>query len=66
MDFSLFEFLKERKGESISNEVKTLELDKGIIIYQPPQRITPIYEIVQGAIRIGTYSHWVKKFAMIF
>lgn len=56
MDFSLFEFLKERKGESISNEVKTLELDKGIIIYQPPQRITPIYEIVQGAIRIGTYS----------
>lgn len=36
--------------------MKNLELEKGIILYQPPQRITPIYEIIQGAIRIGTYS----------
>lgn len=56
MEFSLFEFLKDREIEGLSTEVKNLELEKGIILYQPPQRITPIYEIIHGAIRIGTYS----------
>lgn len=56
MDFSLFEFLKDRESERLSTDVKKLEMEKGIILYQPPQRITPIFEIIQGAIRIGTYS----------
>ena len=55
MDFSLFNYLKENEVEGIS-QVKALEIEKGELLYQPPQRITPIYEIVKGAIRIGSYS----------
>lgn len=56
MDFNLFDYLTEKKGAIAFNEVGTIYVKKGIILYQPPQRNTPIYEIVQGAIRIGTYS----------
>lgn len=56
MNFSLFEFLQDREGERLFTEVKILELDKGVILYQPPQRVTPIFEIIHGAIRIGSYS----------
>lgn len=31
-------------------------MDKGHLIYRPPQRITPIFEIVAGAVKIGSYS----------
>ena len=56
MELSLYEFLVESDEEGLSLKVKTLVEGKGIILYQPPQRITPIYEIIKGAIRIGSYS----------
>ncbi|MFN3758212.1 MAG: Crp/Fnr family transcriptional regulator [Algoriphagus aquaeductus] len=55
MEFNLFEYLRG-KGEEGFTQVKPLEIEKGILLYQPPQRDTPIYEIVKGAIRIGSYS----------
>ncbi len=33
-----------------------VSLEKGHLIYQPPQRITPIFEILSGAVKIGSYS----------
>tara|TARA_R110002074_G_scaffold274135_3_gene445667 strand:- start:13510 stop:14139 length:630 start_codon:yes stop_codon:yes gene_type:complete len=56
MKFSPYNFLSVHNPEAISNFVNTVEYEKGQFLYQPPQRITPIYEIVKGAIRIGTYS----------
>lgn len=55
MEFNLFEYLRGN-GEEGFTQVKPLEIEKGILLYQPPQRVTPIYEIVKGAIRIGSYS----------
>ncbi len=56
MEFSPYNFLSANNPEAISKYVNTVEFEKGQLLYQPPQRITPIYEIVSGAIRIGTYS----------
>lgn len=36
--------------------METSILEKGHLIYQPPQRATPIFEILSGAVRIGSYS----------
>lgn len=55
MEFSLFEYLADHQVEGYS-QVKSLEAEKGTLLYQPPQRITPIYELVKGAVKIGTYS----------
>ncbi|REG81404.1 Crp/Fnr family transcriptional regulator [Algoriphagus antarcticus] len=56
MQFSPYNFLSAHNPEAISKYVNTVEFEKGQLLYQPPQRITPIYEIVKGAICIGTYS----------
>jgi CRP-like cAMP-binding protein len=45
--------------ESMAGGGKLIEgiiYEKNHLIYQPPQRITPIFEIVSGAVRIGSYS----------
>ncbi|MEB2779169.1 hypothetical protein [Algoriphagus persicinus] len=55
MEFSPYNFLSSSDSEAVSRVVTTFEVDK-IISYKPPQRVTPIYEIVKGAVRIGTYS----------
>lgn len=56
MEFSPYNFLSAHNPEAISIHVITVEFEKGELLYQPPQRVTPIYEIVKGAIRVGTYS----------
>ncbi|MEB2774138.1 Crp/Fnr family transcriptional regulator [Algoriphagus sp. D3-2-R+10] len=56
MEFSPYNFLSSSNPEALSRFVTTLEVDKNYIFYKPPQRVTPIYEIVKGAVRIGTYS----------
>lgn len=56
MAFNPYGFLCIHNAEAISRFVTTVEFEKGVLLYQPPQRITPIYEIVKGAVRIGTYS----------
>lgn len=55
MEFDLYKFLCKR-GEGAFSQVKMLELNKDLLLYQPPQRITPIYELVKGVVKIGTYS----------
>jgi len=56
MEFSPYSYLSAHSPEAISNYVNTVEFEKGQLLYQPPQYITPIYEIVKGAMRVGTYS----------
>ncbi|WP_192347999.1 Crp/Fnr family transcriptional regulator [Algoriphagus sp. Y33] len=56
MEFSPYNFLSVHNPEAIGNYVNTVEFEKGELLYQPPQRITPIYEIVKGVVKIGTYS----------
>ncbi|MFC3415388.1 cyclic nucleotide-binding domain-containing protein [Algoriphagus hitonicola] len=51
-----FEILGNKNYAHLGNQVSELEMDKGVFLYQPPQRITPIYEIVQGSVKIGAYS----------
>lgn len=51
-----FSYLVEEKIEVSKRLLETVQLEKGHLIYQPPQRITPIFEIVSGAIKIGSYS----------
>lgn len=56
MRFSPYDFLSSRDEDLLRKNVSDVELEKGTILYRPPQRVTPIYEIVKGAVRIGTYS----------
>lgn len=56
MRFSPYDFLSSWDTDSLRKNVSEVELEKGTILYRPPQRVTPIYEIVKGAVRIGTYS----------
>lgn len=56
MKYGPFDYLIE-EGIAVSNKLlETIHLEKGHLIYQPPQRITPIFEIVSGAVKIGSYS----------
>lgn len=56
MDFGPFNFLLEKKIEVSGRLLETVQLEKGHLIYQPPNRITPIFEIVSGVVKIGSYS----------
>ncbi|SEG37232.1 Crp/Fnr family transcriptional regulator [Algoriphagus boritolerans] len=56
MDFGPFSFLAERKIEVSGKLLETVQLEKGHLIYQPPNRITPIFEIASGAVKIGSYT----------
>lgn len=56
MDFGPFNFLIEKKIEVSGRLLETVQLEKGHLIYQPPNRITPIFEIVSGSVKIGSYS----------
>jgi CRP-like cAMP-binding protein len=56
MDSVPFLHLKEQGVCLGKNLLDTILLEKGHLIYQPPKRITPIYEIISGVVKIGTYS----------
>lgn len=51
-----FNYLIEEGIEVSGKLMESVHLEKGHLIYQPPQRITPIYEIISGAVKIGSYS----------
>lgn len=51
-----FNYLIEEGIEVSGKLMESAYLEKGHLIYQPPQRITPIYEIISGAVKIGSYS----------
>lgn len=55
MSHGFFKYLSE-EGLEINLTSEIIHLDKGHLIYQPPQRITPIFEIIKGAVKIGSYS----------
>ncbi|MFN3999185.1 Crp/Fnr family transcriptional regulator [Algoriphagus sp.] len=51
-----FEYLVEERIAVSERLLEMITLEKGHFLYQPPQRITPMYEIVSGAVKIGAYS----------
>ncbi len=56
MRYGPFQYLQE-KGITVEERfIETILLEKGHLLYQPPQRITPIFEILSGAVKIGSYS----------
>lgn len=56
MDYGPFHYLQE-EGITVGERLmETMLLEKGHLIYQPPQWITPIFEILSGAVKIGSYS----------
>lgn len=54
--FGPFEYLIEEQIAVSERLLVTIILEKGHLIYQPPQWVTPIYEILSGAVKIGSYS----------
>jgi CRP-like cAMP-binding protein len=56
MSYGPFTYLTEEGIKVAGRLLETIHLEKGHLIYQPPQRITPIFEIVSGAVKIGSYS----------
>ncbi|WP_111672444.1 Crp/Fnr family transcriptional regulator [Algoriphagus litoralis] len=56
MKYGPFNYLEEEGIAVAEKFVETVLLEKGQLIYQPPQRITPIFEILSGAVKIGCYS----------
>jgi CRP-like cAMP-binding protein len=56
MSYGPFTYLAEEGIEVTGKLLETIQLEKGHLIYQPPQLITPIFEIVSGAVKIGSYS----------
>lgn len=56
MSYGPFTYLTEEGIKVAGRLLETIQLEKGHLIYQPPQLITPIFEIVSGAVKIGSYS----------
>jgi CRP-like cAMP-binding protein len=56
MEFSPFCYLSMNRPDRVSRQVVSKSFAKGIYLYQPPLQFTPIYEIVSGLVKIGTYS----------
>lgn len=56
MDQGLFKYLADQGCEVNAKSIASIHWDKGHLIYRPPQRITPIFEIIKGAVKIGSYS----------
>ncbi len=56
MEFSPYNFLTTKDPDGLAKHVSTVEKCKGEYLYQPPTRFTPIFEIVYGLVKIGSYS----------
>lgn len=56
MKYSLSHYLIDEGILVNPNFVKSVRMEKGFLIYRPPQRITPIFEILKGVVKIGSYS----------
>lgn len=56
MNYGPYTYLIEEGIEVSERLLEKIQVEKGHLIYQPPQRITPIFEIVSGAVKIGSYS----------
>jgi CRP-like cAMP-binding protein len=56
MKRGLFNYLLEVGLAGSGKMMESYRLEKGHLIYQPPQRITPIFEIASGSVKIGSYS----------
>ncbi|MCL6261046.1 Crp/Fnr family transcriptional regulator [Aquiflexum sp. TKW24L] len=57
METGPFTYLVEEGIEVNGKLMESFQMEKGHLIYQPPQKITPIYEILSGAVKIGSYSN---------
>lgn len=54
--FSLHDYLKNDLGININGLVTEVKVDKNEYLYRPPAIHNFIYEIVDGAVKLGSYS----------
>lgn len=54
--FDLFDYLKSSFEINTINKISLQTIPKGSFIYQAGQKTTHMYEIVKGAVKLGTYN----------
>lgn len=54
--FFLYEYLHENSGIRLRNYMHEVVVDKNEYVYRPPNNNNYIYEIVEGAVKLGSYS----------
>jgi CRP-like cAMP-binding protein len=55
-DFILSDFLDRQLAKDDVHPVREISVKKGAFIYSPPQLRTNMYEIVEGAVKLGYYD----------
>jgi len=53
---SLFDYLWDVCRDSLASNVQEKMIQTNTLLYQPPQRITPIFEVVKGVVKVGSHS----------
>lgn len=60
--FCLFSYLKEESCYDIDAHINLITIDRNDYLYRPPMDNTQIYEIVQGAVKLGSHTHAGEEF----
>ncbi len=60
--FQLFPYLQQDTGYQLENVVSELTLHKNKYLYKPPMEHMFIYEIIDGAIKLGSYTEEGEEF----
>ena len=61
-EFSLFAYLEFKEIQNLENKICTQTFKKGAYIYQPPANQGYVYEIVTGAVKLGSYTETGTEF----
>ena len=61
-EFSLFDYLRTKNLKDLDLKIKTQTFKKGTYIYQPPANQGYIYEIITGAVKLGSYTETGTEF----
>lgn len=60
--FCLFSYLKREYGSDIDPHIDLIDIDQNDYLYRPPMDNALIYEIVQGAVKLGSYTRTGEEF----
>lgn len=65
---NLYDYLRDVCQDSLATNIQERVVNAQTILYQPPQRVTPIFEVVRGVVKVGSHSskgeevtHYVLK-----
>ncbi|PRX54957.1 CRP-like cAMP-binding protein [Flagellimonas meridianipacifica] len=60
--FNLYHYLEQDTSYNLENVVSEFTLDKNKCLYKPPTQHLFIYEVINGAIKLGSYTLDGKEF----